>query len=78
MMNVTIGFASTLGEGSFYYFDVPISDKAPLPIQVEEKSDTSESSLTKRDNKKILYIDDTPNWDSGAPPHILPASFQSA
>ena len=75
MMNVTIGFASTLGDGSFYYFDVPISDKAPLPIQVEEKSDTSESSLTKRDNKKILYIDDTPNWDSCTRLHTLPVSF---
>lgn len=60
MMNGTIGFESVPGEGSFFYIDVPVSEKTPLPIQIEEQSDLIRPSLTKNDKKKILYIEDIP------------------
>jgi len=59
LMNGTIGFESKEGEGSYFYIDVPVSDKAPLPIQVEEKTGSIQPSST-NNKKKILYIEDIP------------------
>jgi signal transduction histidine kinase/CheY-like chemotaxis protein len=59
LMNGTIGFESKEGEGSYFYIDVPVSVKAPLPIQVEEKVDSIQPSLT-NNKMKVLYIEDIP------------------
>ena len=57
MMNGAVRFESTVGEGSFFYIDLPVSNQSPLPFQVEEKADLTQPSLT--DNEiKILYIED--------------------
>jgi len=58
LMNGTIGFESTAGEGSFFYVDVPVSVKAPS-IQVEEKIESTHPSLS-NSKKIILYIEDIP------------------
>jgi signal transduction histidine kinase/CheY-like chemotaxis protein len=58
LMRGTIGFESTLGEGSYFYVEVPISDKVPL-FQVEEKSESTQPYFT-NNKKKILYIEDIP------------------
>ncbi len=57
LMNGTIGFESTAGEGSFFYIDVPISDKTPL-VKSENKELPTRSSL--KTKKTILYIEDIP------------------
>jgi signal transduction histidine kinase/CheY-like chemotaxis protein len=56
LMNGTIGFESTAGEGSFFYIDVP---RFPA-IQVEEKAESAQLSLTNNNETKILYIEDIP------------------
>ena len=58
LMRGTIGFESTLGEGSYFYVDVPISDKAPL-IHVEEEAKSTQPYLTSN-KKKIIYIENIP------------------
>lgn len=57
LMNGSIGFESVTGEGSFFYVDVPVSEKTPLPIQVEEQSGSAQLSM-KNKIKKVLYIED--------------------
>lgn len=57
MMNGTIGFESTVEEGSYFYIDLPISSKAPA-IQVSEKPDVILPPTTKGEIK-ILYVEDT-------------------
>jgi CheY-like chemotaxis protein len=59
LMNGTIGFESTAGEGSFFYVDVPVSAKA-FAMQVEEKTETIQPSLSNNNKKKILYLEDIP------------------
>jgi CheY-like chemotaxis protein len=59
MMNGTISFESTAGEGSFFYVDIPISNKTPL-AQVETQTKPLQASLSRNDKKKILYIEDIP------------------
>ncbi len=59
LMNGTIDFESTVGEGSYFYIDVPVSKKASLPTLAEEKADSVQPFLS-RNNKKILYIEDIP------------------
>ncbi len=58
LMNGSIGFESSLGKGSFFYVDVPISDKAPL-IRIEQKAENSHIILN-NDKKKILCVEDIP------------------
>ncbi len=60
LMNGTIGFETKEGEGSFFYIDIPVSVKAPLPSQVEEKADSMQPPLTNNNKKKVLYIEDIP------------------
>jgi PAS domain S-box-containing protein len=60
LMNGAIGFESKEGEGSYFYIDVPVSVKASLPTQGEEKADSIQPSLTKNNKKKILYVEDVP------------------
>jgi signal transduction histidine kinase/ActR/RegA family two-component response regulator len=60
MMHGTIGFKSTFGEGSLFYIDVPVSDKAPVPLEIEMPSASSPVSSTLRNTKQVLYIEDIP------------------
>ncbi|MGK0178327.1 MAG: PAS domain S-box-containing protein [Nitrospinales bacterium] len=57
LMGGAINYESTLGEGSYFYIDMPISDKAPL-IQKEEKTIIIQNSSSNNYKKKILYIED--------------------
>jgi PAS domain S-box-containing protein len=59
-MGGTIGFESTLGEGSLFYIDVPVSDNKPVPLKIETLLDSSPASLTVKNAKRILYIEDIP------------------
>jgi PAS domain S-box-containing protein len=59
LMNGTIGFESDAGKGSFFYIDIPTSDKAPL-IKVEDTVESAQLSLANISKKKILYIEDIP------------------
>jgi signal transduction histidine kinase len=58
LMNGSIGFESVLGEGSFFYIDVPVSSKTPLSIQAEKQSGLTQLPLKQNFTKKILYIED--------------------
>ena len=58
LMNGSIGFESVAGKGSFFYVDIPVSDKTPLPVQVEKQSGSAQLSLKQSKIKKILYIED--------------------
>ncbi len=60
MMHGTIGFDSKLGEGSLFYIDVPISNKAPRPLEIEIPSDSFPDSSTQKMVKKVLYVEDIP------------------
>jgi signal transduction histidine kinase len=57
LMKGSIGFESVVGEGSFFFVDMPISDQTPLQYE-DETSIVVSSTLTKTHEKKILYIDD--------------------
>ena len=59
LMNGTIGFESTAGEGSFFYVNFPISTKTQLPTQVAKRAEPVQSSST-HNRKRILYIEDIP------------------
>jgi PAS domain S-box-containing protein len=58
LMNGSIDFKSVTGEGSFFYVDIPVSDKIPFPVQVENQSGSAQLSMEKNNLKKILYIED--------------------
>ncbi|MBC8283706.1 MAG: response regulator [Nitrospinae bacterium] len=58
LMKGSIGFDSVFGEGSFFYIDIPISDKIPLTIESEEEADIALQNDTNA--KKILYVEDIP------------------
>jgi signal transduction histidine kinase/AmiR/NasT family two-component response regulator len=61
LMGGIIGFESDVGEGSFFYMDMPISEKVSLPIITEYESVIDGSSLDEGiRRKKILYIEDIP------------------
>ncbi|MEK9627698.1 MAG: GAF domain-containing protein [Nitrospinota bacterium] len=61
IMNGSIGFESEVGEGSFFYVDLPLSNKKLPSVDVEgefivERSENG-NNLKK---KKVLYIEDIP------------------
>lgn len=58
MMNGSINFESELREGSFFYIDLPISDKTPTLPHIKEKLNMPNVSTEKRGNCKIVYIED--------------------
>jgi len=60
MMEGTINFESIEGEGSFFYIDIPISEKLPL-IKEEKKTESIPLSTSPNNKKKILYIEDNPD-----------------
>ncbi|MBT3510516.1 MAG: response regulator [Nitrospina sp.] len=60
MMGGTIGFETAYGEGSFFYFDIPISDKTIAPLETEIPPDLIPAPLPKPHDRTVLYIDDTP------------------
>ena len=60
MMHGTIGFESKFGEGSYFYIDVPISDKTPVSLEIGMTSDSPTVSSTLKNAKQVLYIEDIP------------------
>jgi signal transduction histidine kinase len=56
LMKGAIGFKSVLGEGSFFYVDVPISTNTPIPVKTEEKPNLAPP--VDGNTKTILYIED--------------------
>jgi signal transduction histidine kinase len=58
LMKGSIGFESVTGEGSFFYVDIPVSDKIPLPVQIDEQTGSVQLPLKKNNLKKVLYIED--------------------
>jgi signal transduction histidine kinase len=58
LMGGTIDFESTIEEGSFFYVDMPVSDKTPL-VETETKELPSQDLLNGSE-KTILYIEDIP------------------
>lgn len=59
MMKGTVGFESVVGEGSYFFIDLPLSDKAPELCHATENSDLIQPSSIENNRKKILYIEDT-------------------
>jgi PAS domain S-box-containing protein len=59
LMNGTIGFESTTGEGCFFYVDIPVSIEASI-AQTKEKPKSIRPSLP-GNKKTILYIEDIPD-----------------
>jgi signal transduction histidine kinase/ActR/RegA family two-component response regulator len=61
LMGGAIGFESTVGEGSFFYIDFPISNKTSLPVQQEKESRINQSRISEDQiKKKVLYVEDVP------------------
>ncbi len=58
LMHGSIGFESISGEGSFFYIDIPISDKPYVPVRIEKGIDFIQSVPKNNGKKKILYIED--------------------
>lgn len=58
LMHGTIGFESVSGKGSFFYIDIPISDKPYAPIRVQKEIDIVQSTPKVKGKKKVLYIED--------------------
>jgi len=60
LMQGKIGFESKEGEGSFFYIDVPVSDKKSELIESEKSRDLARLSPPHSNKKKVLYIEDIP------------------
>ncbi|MBN4079762.1 response regulator, partial [bacterium AH-315-C08] len=58
-MGGTIGFESVAGEGSFFYIDVPVSDKKPVSLEIEIPADSTSESVVANSKKTVLYIENT-------------------
>ena len=58
LMNGAIGFESVPGEGSFFYIDIPMSDKTSLPLEISAPSDLMDAKLIDPKKNKILYVED--------------------
>ncbi len=59
-MGGIIGFESVIGEGSFFYIDVPVSDKKPASLEIEIPADSISASVETNLKKTVLYIEDIP------------------
>jgi signal transduction histidine kinase len=60
MMHGAIGCESALGEGSLFYIDVPVSDKAPVVQETGKSLNSSPVSSALKNTKQVLYIEDIP------------------
>jgi signal transduction histidine kinase/ActR/RegA family two-component response regulator len=58
LMGGTIGFESMVGEGSYFYVDLPLSQINVPPV--EEILEPVDIQMTKANRGKVLYIDDIP------------------
>jgi CheY-like chemotaxis protein len=57
-MNGTIGFESILGEGSFFYFEMPLLNETPTSLSSNEVNQKEQIIMVDNSQKKILYIED--------------------
>jgi signal transduction histidine kinase len=57
LMNGEIGVEGNAGEGSFFYIDIPISENTSA-IQFEKKAAIEKPSLSNKNKKTVLYIED--------------------
>jgi len=60
LMEGKIGFESTEGEGSYFFVDVPLSEKTMGSIEREKSQESAQTSPSNLNNKKILYVEDIP------------------
>lgn len=58
LMDGAIGFENSSGKGSFFYIDLPFSEKTSMSVENNEEPKFVESSLDNNKKLKILYIDD--------------------
>jgi CheY-like chemotaxis protein len=59
-MQGKIGFESKESEGSFFYIDVPVSNKKSEYIKSEKSQQSVQSLPSDQNKKKILYVEDIP------------------
>jgi CheY-like chemotaxis protein/nitrogen-specific signal transduction histidine kinase len=60
LMQGKIGFESKESEGSFFYIDVPVSNKKSEYIKSEKSQQSVQSLPSDQNKKKILYVEDIP------------------
>jgi len=58
LMHGSINFESVTGEGSFFYIDIPISEKSNVPTYIKKEVDFIPSAPRNNGKKKILYVED--------------------
>ncbi|MGV7222323.1 MAG: ATP-binding protein [Nitrospinales bacterium] len=58
MMQGKIGFESKVGEGNFFYIDLPVAKKPLMLNNFENMLSSTEPTSTNGKNKKVLYIED--------------------
>jgi len=59
-MGGSIGFESIVGEGSYFYIDIPVSDTPSMPTQTETGTSVNQVVMADGNKKRVLYIEDIP------------------
>jgi len=59
-MGGSVDFESVLGEGSFFYIDLPLENKKPVRLKGKNQAGSPGDPVSNQGRKKILYIEDIP------------------